>query len=411
MAPVLRLSRVEGENNIMKKILTTALFLGVLAAFKAPPAIAQIQVNISLGGFYDELSPYGEWVDCSYGDCWVPEQVDAGWQPYSNGEWIYTDYGWTWVSYDPWGEDPYHYGTWTYLDRYGWAWVPGTVWAPAWVTWSYSDRYVGWAPLPPNYSFGYSGYSGRPIVLASNRYVFVPTNRFIGSNVRTSRIAPQQTATIFRQTTPITRFGVTGGIVRNTALPIDRIQRATRSRIETRTIRTAPRPISGWTRDSRRQVSIIAPAQEVRRVFASRPQRGSRSGAPATGNEGGRMNRRTDVRQQPQAAPQVQPGTLYRDRGGRNRHPQAAPQPVAPEQAQPAYRERGRGRPEARQQAAPREAQPQVAPPQVAPVQAQPHPQEYRGKPSKEQRQGQGQGPGQGQGRGKNKGKNKDKPE
>ncbi len=400
----------------MKKLLITAAVLGVLAmGFSAPPATAQIQVNVSIGNFYDELSPYGEWVGCSYGDCWVPGQVDAGWQPYSNGEWIYTDYGWTWVSSDPWGEDPYHYGTWTYLDRYGWAWVPGTVWAPAWVTWSYSDNYVGWAPLPPNYSFGYSGYSGRPIVLASNQYVFVPTNRFIGSNVRTYRIAPQQSSVIFRQTTPITRFGVTGGIVRNTALPIDRIQRATRTRIETRTIRTAPRPISGWTRDSRRQVSIIAPAQEVRQVIASRPQRGSGSGA---GSEGGRMNRRTDARQQPQALPQAQRNTnvpVYRDRGRRDRRtePQAAPQvqrqPAMPAQARPnsnapAYRERGRGRPEARQQAAPREPQPQAAPPQ-----AQPNPQEYRGKPSKEQRQGQGQG--QGQGRGKGKGKNKDKPE
>ena len=372
----------------MKKILTTALFLVVLAAFKAQPAAAQVHVSISIGGFYDQLSPYGEWVDCSYGDCWIPYDVDARWQPYSNGEWIYTEYGWTWVSYDPWGEDPYHYGTWTYIDRYGWAWVPGTVWAPAWVTWSYSDNYVGWAPLPPNYQFGYSGYSGRPIVLSPTRYVFVPTNRFIGSNVQTVRVAPQQTATIFRQTTPITRFGVTGGIVRNTALPIDRIQRATRSRIQTRTIRTAPRPISGWTRDSRRQVSIIAPAQEVRRAIASRPQRAPR--------EGGRMNRRTDTRQQPQAAPQVRR------------------QPVAPPQAQPAYRERGRGRPEARQQAAPREAQPQAAPPQVAQPQVQPNPrslerpgrgqgQENRGKPSKEQREGPGKG--------KAKGKDKDKPE
>jgi len=276
-------------------------------------------VNISIGGFYDELSPYGRWVDCSYGNCWVPERVEANWQPYTNGEWIYTEYGWTWVSYDPWGDNPYHYGTWTYMDRYGWAWVPGTVWAPAWVTWSYSDNYVGWAPLPPSIAFGYSGYSGRAIRMSPTQYVFVPTNRFVGTNVRTVRVSPQQSAVIFRQTTPITRFGVTGGIVRNTALPIDRIQRATRSRIETRTIRTAPRPISGWTRDSRRQVSIVAPAQDVRRAIASRPQRGSRSTAPVRGNTGGneRINRQPEPRQQ--AAPsQAQPNTkapVYRDRG------------------------------------------------------------------------------------------------
>jgi hypothetical protein len=376
----------------MKKFSITAVFLGVLAmGFSAPPATAQIQVSVSIGGFYDELSPYGEWVDCSYGDCWVPGRVDRDWQPYSNGEWIYTDYGWTWVSDDPWGDDPYHYGTWTYLDRYGWVWVPGTVWAPAWVTWSYSDNYVGWAPLPPNYAFGYSGYSGRPIVLSPTRYVFVPTDRFVGSNVSTVRIAPQQTATIFRQTTPITRFGVTGGIVRNTALPIDRIQRATRSRIETRTARNAPRPIAGWTRESRRQVSIVAPAREVRAAIASRPQK-NRGNAGA--NE--RINRQAEPRQQAAPAP-AQPVSRDRNRGrGRSEaQPQAAPaqvqrkpksnapvdrgrghrdarpaapqvqrQPVVRPQAQPdssapAYRERGRGRPV--------EVQPQAAQPQAQP--------------------------------------------
>ncbi len=383
----------------MKKILTTAVFLGVLAAFKPQPAAAQVQVSISIGGFYDRLSPYGDWVDCDYGDCWVPEQIDASWQPYSNGEWIYTDYGWTWVSYDPWGDDPYHYGTWAYLNRYGWVWVPGTVWAPAWVTWSYSDNYIGWAPLPPSYRFGYSGYSGRPIVLASTRYVFVPTNRFIGSNVRTYRVAPQQSATIFRQTTPITRFGVTGGIVRNTALPLDRIQRATRTRIQTRNIstaRTAPRAISGWTRDSRRQVSIVAPAQEVRREISSRPQRRSRG--TSVGSD--RVNRGQDRRQQAAPVERQAPAAQVRQQ------PQVQRQPVGRREAQPSnapeYRERGRGRPEARQQAAP---PPPVAQPQVAPPQAQPNP----GNLDKSQR-GRGQQKAQPEkGKGKAKTRDKDK--
>jgi len=322
----------------MKKLSITALFLGALAVgFSAQPAPAQAYVDVSIGDFYDELDPYGEWVDCTYGDCWVPEQVEADWQPYTNGEWIYTDYGWTWVSNDPWGDDPYHYGTWTYLDRDGWAWVPGTVWAPAWVTWSYSDDYVGWAPLPPTVAFGASGYAGRPIVLSSTRYVFVPTSRFVGTNVRTVRVAPQQSAVIFRQTTPITRFGVTGGIVRNTALPIERIQRATRTRIETRKIRTAPRPMTGWDRDSRRQVSIVAPAREVREAIAARPQKSSRSKAAAPGNTGGngRGNRGPETRvQAPQgqarpqaAAPPAPPNPQKLEKSQKGRAPQKSGKP------------------------------------------------------------------------------------
>lgn len=366
----------------MKKLSVTALFLGALAVgFSAQPAPAQVQVSVSIGGFYDELSPYGRWVDCSYGNCWVPERVEADWQPYTNGEWIYTEYGWTWVSDDPWGDNPYHYGTWTYMDRYGWAWVPGTVWAPAWVTWSYSDNYVGWAPLPPSIAFGYSGYSGRAIRMSPTQYVFVPTNRFVGTNVRTVRVSPQQSAVIFRQTTPITRFGVTGGIVRNTALPIERIQRATRSRIETRSIRTAPRPMTGWTRDSRRQVSIVAPAREVREAIAARPQRGSRSTAPVPGgNE--RMNRRPETRVQAPAAPaRARPETsnapAYRGRQPEARRPQAAAPPAQPE-------------------ARPRTA----APP------AQPNPRNLE-KPQKGRGQ-ESEKPGKGKGKGKSK--DKDKP-
>ena len=43
----------------------------------------------------------------------------------------------------------------------GWIWYPGTRWAPAWVDWRCSDRYYGWAPLPPAATFD---------VLAGGRY-------------------------------------------------------------------------------------------------------------------------------------------------------------------------------------------------------------------------------------------------
>ena len=280
----------------------STFFIAALAAvFLATPARAQVAVNVSIGDFYDELEPYGRWVECDYGECWVPERVSRDWQPYSNGEWVYTDYGWTWLSDDPWGDDPYHYGTWFYSDRWGWEWIPGTVWAPAWVTWTYSDRYVGWAPLPPSVAFGASGYSGRPIVVSSTRYVFVTTDRFVGTNVATVRIAPAQVTTIFRQTTPITRFTVSNGIIRNTALPLERIQRATRTRIEKRSIRgKSPRAVTEWTRGNRRQVSIVAPAREVKAAGAARRKSKETANAPASR---GRGERSYETRPQAQKQP------------------------------------------------------------------------------------------------------------
>ena len=267
----------------MKRFAIKTLLLGALAmVIAAQPAKAQGNVNVSIGGFYDELSPYGRWVDCSYGQCWVPARVSANWQPYTNGEWVYTDYGWTWMSNDPWGGNPYHYGTWTSLDRYGWSWVPGTVWAPAWVTWSYGNNYVGWAPLPPTVVFGASGYAGRAVVCNPTQYVFVPMNRFVGTNVASVRVSAQQNATIFRQTTPVTRFGVSGGIVRNTAIPVATIQQATGVKIETRRIsdaRATPRAMSAGTAGKGQQVAIVAPAHDVKAAVAGRTQTVSHSTA------------------------------------------------------------------------------------------------------------------------------------
>jgi len=257
----------------MKKFAIRALCVAAaVIGFAAPPAAqAQVDVNVTIGGFYDELAPYGRWVDCSYGQCWVPARVAADWQPYSNGQWIYTEYGWTWVSSDPWGGSPYHYGTWASINGYGWSWVPGTVWAPAWVTWSYSNSYVGWAPLPPTVVFGASGYAGRAVVVSQTQYVFVPTNRFVGRNVATVRMPAGQSAEIFRQTRPVTGFAVSGGIVRNTALPMGTIERAAGGKIETRSIRaagTAPRAVSAGTA----RLAVVAPAREVRAAAAARPR-------------------------------------------------------------------------------------------------------------------------------------------
>jgi hypothetical protein len=100
--------------------------------------------------FYDELSPYGQWIDYpDYGYVWQPN-VDADFRPYdTNGNWVYSDYGWTWVSDYSWGWAPFHYGRWFYDGNYGWLWAPGNQWAPAWVTWGQSGNYYGWAPIPP----------------------------------------------------------------------------------------------------------------------------------------------------------------------------------------------------------------------------------------------------------------------
>jgi len=131
-------------------VLLVALNIG---AWIIPQEAPAQQSAASFQLFYDELSPYGMWVDYpNYGYVWIPN-VDPGFSPYAtNGRWIYTDDGWTWVSDYPWGWATFHYGRWDYDNAYGWLWVPDNEWGPAWVSWRRSPGYYGWAPMRPGVS-------------------------------------------------------------------------------------------------------------------------------------------------------------------------------------------------------------------------------------------------------------------
>jgi hypothetical protein len=105
--------------------------------------------NVSFQTFYDQLAGQGTWIQTDkYGYVFQPTESDPNWRPYTYGHWVNTDAGMTWDSDEPFGWATYHYGRWANLDGYGWVWVPGYTWAPAWVSWRQGDDDVGWAPLP-----------------------------------------------------------------------------------------------------------------------------------------------------------------------------------------------------------------------------------------------------------------------
>ena len=130
---------------------------------------AQPGVSISFQTFYNELSPYGRWINTpQYGSVWTP-YADPGFQPYStNGYWEVTEYGNTWVSDYDWGWAPFHYGRWSFDDYNGWFWIPGYEWGPAWVNWRSGGGYYGWAPLGPGVNVNVS------VNIPSFWWVFVP---------------------------------------------------------------------------------------------------------------------------------------------------------------------------------------------------------------------------------------------
>lgn len=135
------------------------------------------------GMFYDSLTAYGSWFETpDYGYVWQPAIVrDVSWRPYTRGRWVCTDRGWTWVSYEPFGWATYHYGRWALCRGYGWIWVPGSVWAPAWVSWRSGGSQIGWAPLPPE-SLAWNGGWGSSVDatfgISPSWYCFVETRYF-----------------------------------------------------------------------------------------------------------------------------------------------------------------------------------------------------------------------------------------
>jgi hypothetical protein len=139
------------RTRILRTVILSA-FVGAAAIAAAPPARAQVSVDVTIGAFQNHLSPYGRWVwHERYGNVWIPRVTTAGWRPYMYGHWVYTDADWMWISDEPFGWATYHYGRWSLDPVMGWVWVPDSVWSPAWVAWRANDDYVGWAPLPPEF--------------------------------------------------------------------------------------------------------------------------------------------------------------------------------------------------------------------------------------------------------------------
>lgn len=213
----------------MKKLLL--LFAMVLSLNLANKASAQVYGSISFNTFYNELSPYGRWVnDIDYGQVWIADA--PGFEPYyNNGHWTYTTYGWTWVSDYPWGWAPFHYGRWAYLPAWGWAWVPGYEWGPAWVSWCQNDGYFGWAPLGPGFGY-YRSFNAVP----HNYWRFVPQQYITGPELRDRIVRPDRNPNLFRNASFINNREERDNVTYNIGPRREAVERITRQRIATRPV-------------------------------------------------------------------------------------------------------------------------------------------------------------------------------
>lgn len=241
---------MKGKPRRLFELVCLSLFLSLLASCiiyvpqpeEYPPAererfpgrdLRGPRPSLDMAYFYDYLSPYGTWVYYSpYGYVWIPNRVSYRWRPYTYGRWVWTRHGWTWVSYYEWGWIPFHYGRWGWNPRFGWFWVPGTVWGPAWVTWRWGTLYIGWAPLPPEVEFiAGVGVRGLPGDLPDYYWVFIEGRYFQYDYLDRYVLPHERNRTVLRFTVSKAQLTDRNRQVINPGVDIDHVRRVTRSEV------------------------------------------------------------------------------------------------------------------------------------------------------------------------------------
>ncbi|NOZ13313.1 MAG: FecR domain-containing protein [Acidobacteria bacterium] len=127
--------------------------LWAMNTYERRPAASARYVPTEIRHYVTGLDSAGTWYyDTSLATyVWHPNIVDVSWEPYSYGYWAWSPYGMTWTSYYDWGFAPFHYGSWDFSVSFGWVWIPGAYYSPAWVSWNCWDNYIGWYPYNSYY--------------------------------------------------------------------------------------------------------------------------------------------------------------------------------------------------------------------------------------------------------------------
>ncbi len=237
-------------------LLAVSLVAAGLAFGSATPAAARVDVSfginfggISFGYFHNNLGHYGSWIQHPrWGNVWRPPHARS-FRPYYDGYWEDTDeYGMYWVSNEPWGDIIYHYGRLVWDPHYGWLWIPGYVWSPAWVVFREGNGYLGWMAMPPDYGdfddgpyfggnygwddyYGYNDWYGMNADAFYGLWIFVDDDHFYRRDYRNYVVDSHHVPNIIRQTSDTTNYATANDHIVNRSVPIDRLERATHQRI------------------------------------------------------------------------------------------------------------------------------------------------------------------------------------
>ena len=342
--------------------------LGPNTQYKVPQ---EQEGPVTVQTFYDQLSPYGSWVNSpAYGYVWVPN-VGPDFVPYGTaGHWAFTEYGWTWVSDFPWGWAAFHYGRWYYDYYMGYVWIPTTQWGPAWVSWRSNDGFYGWAPMGPR------GYE-----YPRDRWVFVNSGYITSERVYEHHEPRENVTVIYNNTTVIQNNYVERNGMHYVAGPDRReVERVTHTTIAPERIVTTNKP--GETMHANGQITMYHPVHK--------PQNNAVPARPAQVTPSEQVTppaQRTTVvhpvvnQEHFQSAPQqpannnhTQPQEHNNAPAGNFNNNNTERQPQRTEPAQQQYNNRIEGAPEQHQAPRQEETKPAQQQTQQRPVQQQPRP-------------------------------------
>jgi hypothetical protein len=320
----------------MRSLKFLALFVALnTGAWIMPQVASGQQVSASYQLFYDELSPYGTWVDYpNYGYVWIPDR-DPGFSPYETaGHWIFTEDGWTWISDYPWGWAAFHYGRWDYDNYYGWFWVPDNVWGPAWVSWRRSPGYFGWAPLRPgisvSVSFG-SGYHEQ-----NDRWIFVRDRDIMRPDIGRHYVNRTNNVTIINNSTVIvnSRRDDTRNATYVMGPGRDDVQKVTHATVNSVAIRDNSQP---GHRLSNNELQIYRPQVQQRNGNGQVPAPSKvmklNDVKPASERNVGNRQQQSRTVTPPEQRQQPQPQNVYKSEDkGRDQQPRAVNPPITGQQ-------------------------------------------------------------------------------
>ena len=318
------------------KILALLVALNT-GAWIIPQVASGQQVSVSYQLFYDELSPYGTWVDYpNYGYVWIPDR-DPGFSPYETaGHWIFTDDGWTWVSDYPWGWAAFHYGRWDYDNYYGWFWVPDDVWGPAWVSWRRSPGYFGWAPLRPGISVSMA--FGNDYHERNERWIFVRERNITRPDIGRYYVNRSNNVTIINNSTVIvnTRRDDTRNATYIMGPGRDDVQKVTHTTVNSVAIRDNSQP---GHRLSNNELQIYRPEVQKRNGNGQVPAPSKvmklNDVKPASERNAGNRQQQPSTTNPPKVQPPLPPAVSPSDSKGRDQQQRAVNPPARVQPSQP----------------------------------------------------------------------------